>query len=110
MEQDPERACLRSFELHESESVSLPMRALLLGLVGCTTGCLAVAVRPPDRSIGSDRLRVGIRAPLLGILSVRLVRNCHFASIRVNCSRPSNLLLYLRRKALVFSYHPHLRS
>jgi hypothetical protein len=44
MEQDPERACLRSFELHESESVSLPMRALLLGLVGCTTGCLAVAV------------------------------------------------------------------
>lgn len=89
MEQDADRACLQSFELHESESVSLPMRALR----GCVLREGNHSVRPPDRLVDSVWARVRIRPPLLGILSVRVVRNCHFASIRANCFRVESLVV-----------------
>lgn len=54
MEHDAERACLQSFELHESESVSPPMRSLLgQHMLPC---CYCCVLREGNHSAG---LRIG---------------------------------------------------
>jgi hypothetical protein len=65
MEQEAEATCLQSFELYESESVSIPMRWFIF----CS--CLRGAGRiRPFGSYGSGEGRAGVRVLWLQIIAV----------------------------------------
>ena len=77
-EAEAEATCLQSFELYESESVSLPMR----WFTSSSAAAAGEGGMQASGSVDSGEARVGIRLELLGILAVRVVWSCHFASIR----------------------------